>query len=75
MRVEGVGGQVNFNDARGHLRYIDSVNAEWQTHFRYRTVGSTLRVDVVAAGRTDELGEPEHNADEWVNAPKSVKQT
>lgn len=77
VEILGEGIQVNFNAARGYLLYTDSAGIEWQTHFRYAgTVGlmanGTLRVDILAAGRTTELGEPQYNADGWVNAPADV---
>jgi hypothetical protein len=66
----------NFNNVRGYLRYTDAAGVEWQTHFEFAgTIGvlaePTLRLRIVGAGRTAELGEPQYNADAWVNAPGS----
>lgn len=78
VRILGEGIQVNFNTARGYLRYTDSTGREWQTHFRYAgdvglVVSGRLRVDILTSDTTERLGEPQYNAVEWVNAPADVR--
>lgn len=68
------GARPNLNNARVFLRYTDSAGTEWQTHFAFAgTIGllasPQLRVDLVGAGATADLGEPQYNAEAWVNAP------
>lgn len=74
MPILGEGIKVNFNDARGYFRYTDSAGSEWQTHFRYSgergiVQGGRVQLDILQSAATNELGEPQYNADEWVNAP------
>lgn len=78
VRIIGEGIQVNFNNARGYIRYTDSTGLEWQTHFAYagdmgHVVPGSLRVDIMATATTEELGEPRYNAEQWVNAPRDLK--
>lgn len=68
------GGQTKPQQRSSFLRYTDSAGTEWQTHFAFAgTIGllasPQLRVDLVGAGATADLGEPQYNAEAWVNAP------
>jgi hypothetical protein len=77
VRVRGEGITVDFNNARGFLRYTDSAGVEWQTHFRYTGAlglvkDGTMQVRILTSGTTAELGEPQYNADQWVNAPAGL---
>jgi hypothetical protein len=80
VRVLGEGIRVDFNNARGYVRYTDSTGRGWQTHFRYTgtaglIVSGTLNVEILVSDATDALGEPQYNNEMWVNAPPGVTQT
>ena len=69
--VVGEGISVNWVNARGFVRYTDLSEAEWQTHFAYRSLpDGSFYVEVLDVGTTEELDEPQYNPDEgWLNAP------
>jgi hypothetical protein len=67
-RVVGEGIKINWDAAKGCLRYRDSAGDEWQTHFLFRAIeGVGLEVEIVEVGTTKELDEPAYNPEGRVN--------
>ena len=71
VALTGAGVSVTWATAKGFLLYLDATGTEWQTHFVFRVdAQDRISVDVLRVGTTEDLGEPQYNADVgWVNAP------
>jgi hypothetical protein len=60
--VHGEGIVVNWPGVTGFLRYLDSADTEWQTHFRYQEIQQVgIEVVLTEIGPTSELGEPRYS--------------
>jgi hypothetical protein len=65
------GYEMKWAGAQGYLRYTDLAGSEWLTHFRYRqNPDGQWWVEVRAAGKTTDLGQPEYSLENgWENPP------
>jgi hypothetical protein len=60
--VVGEGIVIEWENASGYVRYLDSAGEEWQTHFRFRNVPTAdFEVEIVDIGKTSDLGEPRYS--------------